>query len=58
LFVVGDRVRHIDANLTGTVDMVTPEWVRVNWDHLGLAYAQLGQMCDYRKSSELEHVAE
>lgn len=57
LFTVGDRVRHIDTRLTGVIEVVTPERIRVKWDHLRLAYSALGQMFDYRKHHELEREA-
>jgi len=58
LFSVDDRVRHAVANLTGTVERLTGEYVRVRWDHYGLAVAQLGTMADLQRPEDLVKVDE
>lgn len=50
----GDRVRHRYADLAGTVERISGEYVRVRWDHYGLAVAALGTMADLQKPEMLE----
>lgn len=53
-FKPGDRVRHVTADLAGTVEKVIPDYVRVRWDHYGLAIAALGVMADLQRPDMLE----
>lgn len=54
-FTPGERVRHAYAGLTGVVERFTGDYVKVNWDHHGLAIAALGTMADLQRPSMLEH---
>lgn len=52
-FARNDRVRHITADLVGTVTAIfpsntstAPDRVRVRWDHDALAYSALGALYD------------
>jgi len=53
-FVVGQRVRHRYADLAGKVERVSGEYVRVRWDHPGLAFSALGSMADLQRADYLE----
>lgn len=50
----GQRVKHAYADLRGKVDRVSGEYVRVRWDHPGLAFAALGTTADLVRPSLLE----
>jgi hypothetical protein len=50
----GDRVRHVTADLKGTVTRgALKGYVKVRWDHPGLAVAALGGMADLQRDEML-----